>query len=111
MPNFDMTDMPQNAPTFVAGDACVGLELVDIYLWLSKKAYEQKELPPQLTQLLYFQIGEGETDEVSMNGLAKRWQYFFDRVLPPIEDISEEQQKMGREIFSTEEAQRIRYPK
>jgi hypothetical protein len=55
MPEPDYSGMPQISPSFVPGEKSSGLEIVDIYLWTTKRYMELKPLASPLHQLLYNQ--------------------------------------------------------
>lgn len=68
--NFD--GMPQIPVTFCPGDANCGLELADIYTWLFKLFFERRKVAPQLRPLVDAQMGIGNTDELSLQGIRYR---------------------------------------
>lgn len=46
---------------FVSGYNNIGLELVDLYLWIFKRYFEEKKLSDNLTELCKFIIGKSDT--------------------------------------------------
>lgn len=86
MPNFDWSNMPPVPPRFAAGDSSAGLEMVDVYLWIMKRAVEGRDLPNELHRLLHGQRHRGRVDEVSLRGIDQRW-----RQLLALPDPSSEQ--------------------
>ena len=88
MPDYDWSYMPDTDIEFRAGDDSVGLEIVDVYLWIMKRAVEGRDLPSELLELLYGQRHRGRTDEVSLAGIERRWAHLL--ALPdPTPEIAE----------------------
>lgn len=97
MPTFDYSLMPEVPPAFKAGDDSAGLELVDVTLWITKRLQENKAISPELRRLFWAQARRGRTDEVSLEGLDRRWSPFL--TLPEQEmPISEEVQRHLSEL-------------
>lgn len=82
MPTFDYSQMPEVPPTFMPGDESAGLELVDVTLWIAKRLEEEKPISPELRALFWSQAKRGVTDEVSLEGLDKRWRHLLDLPAP-----------------------------
>ena len=78
MPHFDYSLMPEVPPTFMPGDASCGLELVDVTLWIAKRLHENKPVSLALQGLFWTQAKRGLTDEVSLEGLNRRWHHLMD---------------------------------
>lgn len=72
MPMVSFEGMPDIPLDFRPGDTCVGLELVDIYLWVYKRLYERKSLADELKPLFDAQTGRGSYDEISHEGIMNR---------------------------------------
>lgn len=72
MPVISFNGMPDVALDFRPGDTCVGLELVDIYLWIFKRKFEGKSLADELEPLFEAQVGRGSYDEISHEGIMNR---------------------------------------
>jgi hypothetical protein len=72
MPVISFEGMPDVALDFRPGDTCVGLELVDIYLWVFKRIFEGKTIANELRPLFEAQIGRGNYDEISHEGIMNR---------------------------------------
>lgn len=68
--NFD--GMPQIPITFTPGDKNCGLEITDIFLWLFKLFFEKKKIAHELQPLINSQMGIGNTDELSLDGIKSR---------------------------------------
>lgn len=83
LPVLDLKHMPEVGISCVAGTTNVGLELVDVYLWLSKRLVEGKPLSGPLRTLIEQQLESSYTDQVSLAAIAERWGKYFAQ-LPPI---------------------------
>ncbi|MEL6551357.1 MAG: DUF3800 domain-containing protein [Pseudomonadota bacterium] len=75
MPEMDMANIPEDPPDFRPGDESAGLELVDVVLWVAKRWQEDKSLSPELGAMFNAFAKRGGTDEVSLNGLERRWSF------------------------------------
>ncbi|MBT9492387.1 MAG: DUF3800 domain-containing protein [Paucibacter sp.] len=105
MPKVSFAGMPKTPIEFAAGTDSAGLELVDVYLWLSKRLFDGKDIGAELMPLIYAQRHRGNTDEVSLRAIETRWGRHFAE-MPPLEEMSQEQIEMAREIMATEEQRR-----
>jgi hypothetical protein len=103
LPEIDFTGMPVTPITFQSGLDNVGLELVDIYLWLFKRLFEGKEIAPELHPLLAPQILKGIYNEISLNAIAERWTEWFKNLPEP----TPEQWESGKQIIEIDEKRRI----
>ena len=101
MPPIDWTHMPDTPLEFTAGDQSAGLEIVDVYLWLMKRIFENKQVSREANNLLYGQRHRGRTDEVSLAGIEKRWRHL--RHLPEPDDDG---LKFARQVRAIEDDQR-----
>ena len=106
MPEVNFQGMPTIPIEFKAGTDSAGLELVDVYLWIFKRVLERKEIPEELYPLVNQQLQRGKTDEVSLSAIATRWTE-WERNLPQLSAMSEEQLARGREIHEIEESRRL----
>lgn len=105
LPVMDLKHMPTIPITCTPGTASAGLELVDIYIWVFKRHFEQKELAPELYELIRGQLHRGMYDEVSINAIMKRWGKYFEELPEPTEDQAEE----IKELLELEETRRKPY--
>lgn len=102
LPVFDVRGLPEAPVRFSGGGASPGLELVDVYLWLFRRGFERKRIPPMLAPLLKRQLTRGRTDEISLSALDRRWSAWFDQ-LP---ELTPERVEMARGILKEVEARR-----
>ena len=92
MPEMDMRNMPEAPPNFLPGDESAGLELVDVVLWVAKRWQEGKPLSSELGEMFNAFAKRGGTDEVSLDGLERRWSFLATLPEPdgPLPDDLEE---------------------
>lgn len=106
MPEVNFQGMPTIPIEFKAGTDSAGLELVDVYLWVFKRVLEDKEVAQDLYPLVNYQFHRGRTDEVSLAAIEERWTQ-WERELPQLSEMSEEQLARGRELHLLEESRRL----
>ncbi|TCS70921.1 uncharacterized protein DUF3800 [Sulfuritortus calidifontis] len=104
LPEVDFGKMPTIPITFASSANSAGLELTDIHLWVFKRAMENKELAPELFQLIKRQLNKGHTDEISLNAIAARWKRWFEELPDP----TPEQIERGKELLAIDEARRVK---
>jgi len=73
LPKLEFDGMPNKPVEFVSGDKSVGLELVDVMLWIHRRLDEGKPVADALIPLVRFNGHKGQTDELSLMGLYRRW--------------------------------------
>ncbi len=103
LPEIDFSGMPTIPIRFKSSDNSVGLELVDVYLWIFKRFIEKKELAPELLPIIKLQLDKGVTNEVSVNGLAERWRKWFEDLPEP----TKEQGERSKELMALAEKRRL----
>lgn len=104
LPQMDLSNIPAVPIQFKSGEQSVGLELVDIYLWLFKRVLEQKEVAIELYPLIRSQLPRGNVDGVSINGLVERWGKVFEN----IPELTEEQLERAKELLVEDESRRLK---
>ena len=102
LPKMDLANMPNIPITCTPGAMNAGLELVDIYLWLMKRVFEKKEMTPELLGFIVPQFEKVMTDEVSFEGIMKRWE----PVLMNLPKPSPEDKRKFRAILDRHEDER-----
>jgi hypothetical protein len=103
MPTMDLTNLPLVPPEFCAGTSSVGLELVDLYLWIFKRWMEQEgRLPREFHPLIKTQMDRGEFDQVSLKAIIERWSKFFADLPPPTADAIQ----AGKRLWEHDEKRR-----
>lgn len=106
MSDLNFGGMPQVPIEVSGGDQSVGLELTDVYLWIYKRVMEEGELAPTLWPLVRAGFRKVTTDELSLEGISKRWTQHFEGV-PELHEMSPEQITKGRELMALEESRRL----
>ena len=105
LPEADFTGIPETPIECISGTKSIGLELVDIYLWVFKRAMEQKTLAAPLYDLINSQSEVGEIDEVSINAIINRWTPWLENLSEP----SATELKEGRRIREIDEVRRKKF--
>lgn len=85
MPEFDMRNMPAASPKFLSSEESAGLELVDVVLWVAQRDSDGKTISNELLNMLGAFAKRGQTDEVSLAGLDRRWSFWLICQLPTLQ--------------------------
>ena len=104
LPKMDLSKIPTAPISFRSSKDCVGLELVDSYLWIFKRLLEGKELAGELYPIIRSQMNRGRTDEVSINAITARWARWFEELPDP----TEEQLQSAKQKLAEDEERRLR---
>lgn len=107
MPKMDLKHIPQVPIQFASSKNSAGLELVDVHLWIFKRVLEGKEVAPELYALLKPQLLRSQTNEVSLNALAKRWTKYFNEI-PELKDMPAERVARAEQIHAIDEERRLK---
>lgn len=94
MPMMDLKHIPNSPISFLPGTSSIGLELVDIFIWIFKRWDEKKYLDPDLHWVLESQGQRGLYDEIALSRIEERWGPFFDSLQDPDEDQLERVQEL-----------------
>ncbi|MCT7298376.1 DUF3800 domain-containing protein [Ralstonia sp. CHL-2022] len=106
MPEADYAGMPTIPIAFASSAGNVGLELVDVHLWIFKRFMEARELAPPLYEVIKRQWHRGRTDEISLRANANRWNAWFER-LPEEASVPPERLALARELMARDESRRV----
>lgn len=79
---------------------CIGLQLVDVYLWIANRMLRNKEVPLELFPIANV-IANGSVDGISIDRMMSRWNE-FERRLPNFDDLSEEKMKWYQGIVDAQ---------
>lgn len=90
-------EVPQRAPRVARSSQSIGLQLVDIYLWLANRTIQGIELPPRSAEFVELLLRSGHLDGIWMAGMLRRWRA-FEAQLPKFEDLTPEQLKAARAL-------------
>ena len=105
LPPLDFSKMPTTPLRFASHREAVGLELVDVYLWLFKKIHQQDRIAHELKPLIDRQLRRGRTDQLSIDAIIRRWEpYFRERIDA---DFTDEDMARAREIYVIDEQRRM----
>jgi hypothetical protein len=102
LPKLDFSGVPKSPILFSSSLDSIGLELVDIYLWLCKQIYEKKNLPNNLIFLFDLFTIKGNFNEVSLKAINERWEKWFEH-LP---ETTSDQIELGKKIIEKIEEKR-----
>ena len=106
MPVFDFKTYPTAPLTFASSAQSFGLELVDLFLWLIKKAHDGHSFPLQLRPLMSRLVQQAYTDSLSIEGIARRWEPHF--AASEGVELTPEQLARAQELFALDEERRIK---
>ncbi|RQR72261.1 hypothetical protein DIE11_28345 [Burkholderia sp. Bp9012] len=107
LPMVDHTHVPDVPLEFLASTNSCGLELVDVHLWVFKRAMEGADLPPKVGALVCAHMYRSKTDEISISAIAHRWSKWFSEI-PEIEEMSPEKIERAKEIIKVDEERRLK---
>lgn len=102
MPIMDLTSMPDIPIQVMTSKDSIGLEIVDIYLWIIKRFIEGKNLSEKLRRFIVRQADNCYFDCMSLNAISERWTTWFQNLPEPTED----ELRKGREFRDEVEARR-----
>lgn len=93
LPELDLAGLPDVGLEFLGGDNCVGLELVDIYLWIARRVFENKPVSDKLKSFASRGLGDSIVNEVSLEALENRWMPWFAQLPNPTPEELRDSQK------------------
>lgn len=102
LPEMDLKHMPNIPISCTPGDESVGLELVDIFIWVFKRRIEKKDLPLELKMIIIKLTKHGFYNEISMKAIKDRWGKWFENLPIP----TEEQKNKAKEMIRISEENR-----
>ena len=105
LPITEWKNIPDIPISCTPGTESVGLEIVDIYLWLYKRVLENKSVSPELMEVFRDQYERSFCSDFSLKAIEDRWSNYF-QTLP---DPTPEQQKKAQELTELDEARRKSY--
>lgn len=83
LPEMDLAGLPDIPLEFSGGDNCIGLELVDIYLWIARRVFEGKFVTQRLRFFAVNGLGKSIGNEVSLEALKNQWLPWFSQLPHP----------------------------
>lgn len=88
-------DLPQTALKVSSSVESIGLQIVDVYLWLANRLLDGTELSPELAELWNSFASRSLIDGISFEGMKQRF-LRFEQMLPEYDELTEEQLQMAR---------------
>lgn len=76
----------------------IGLQIVDIYLWITNRILLKKELSTELHVIGSLFLKQSFVDGISFSGMEGRFKR-FESILPDLENITKEQADMARKFM------------
>lgn len=73
----------------------IGLQIVDVYLWIANKLVSGQDVPNELGYLWSLFGHRSSIDGISMKGMERRYSE-FEKLLPRFEDINDEQKQLAK---------------
>lgn len=89
--------LPDRELTISKSSDSIGLQIVDVYLWITNKIVSGVELPDELGYLWSLFIRRSSIDGISLEGMGRRFSE-FERILPGFDDLTEEQMRMAQDM-------------
>lgn len=86
------TGIPECAPRVTRSSESIGLQIVDIYLWLANRVIQGLELPLRAAGFAKLFLQSGQLDGIWMKGMLQRWST-FEAQLPKFEELTPNQIK------------------
>lgn len=104
---MDLRGVKMPSPQFCSSKNSYGLELVDLYLWIIKRAVEKKLCSIGLKYFAMKLSNKIYTDEISIHSTLVRLEKWLDETPMP----SEEQMILGQQFFKRDEQRRLAHIK
>lgn len=95
--------IPVEAPKVSRSAQSIGLQIVDVYLWVANKMLRDEFLPPATRTLAARFLRRASYDGISMDGMVGRWRA-FEAQLPLHAEMTEEQMKAATDLRESHRA-------
>lgn len=86
LPELDLSNIPNTELEFKNNKNSNGLQLVDIFLWITKNLFADKPIPNELYSFMESYLDTSFTDGLSLTGLQDKWLNWFENLPEPSED-------------------------
>jgi len=86
--------LPDNELTVTKSSESIGLQVVDVYLWIANKLISGNQVPDELMALWNKFSNRSLIDGISLDGMAERFSR-FEKMLPAIDSLSDEQRALA----------------
>ena len=93
------TFTPRQEISIKRSSESIGLQIVDIYLWITNKLLKGDILSSELKSIASLFLPRSYADVISIEGLITRYQK-FEQNLPPLSSLSEEQKQLNDELIN-----------
>lgn len=90
--------LPDRELTISKSADSIGLQIVDVYLWIANKIISGQELPNELGYLWSLFAHRSSIDGVSMEGMGRRFMEFEKLLLPKFEGLTDEQKRFAESL-------------
>ncbi|MCR3939980.1 MULTISPECIES: DUF3800 domain-containing protein [Aeromonas] len=77
----------------------IGLQIVDIYLWITNRIILKKELSTELRVIGSLFLKQSYVDGISFSGMEERFTR-FESILPDLDEITKEQADMANKFMA-----------
>ncbi len=95
--------LPDRELTISKSADSIGLQIVDVYLWIANRIISGKELSNELLYLWSLFVRRSTIDGISLQGMARRFME-FEKILPKFENLTKEQKQMAHEMVEQHRA-------
>lgn len=89
--------LPEKELTICRSKDSIGLQIVDVYLWIANKLSSGEDLPNELKYLWSLFSKRSSIDGISLQGMSKRFME-FERMLPKFEDLTHAQRELAKDL-------------
>ncbi|HHE3606099.1 TPA: DUF3800 domain-containing protein [Pasteurella multocida] len=87
LPEIDFRNMFKTSIECMSGNSSMGLQIVDLFLWIFKRKIEGRKLSAELENVFNILSYDSAGDEISLKALFIRWSEWFN-ALPKVSEIS-----------------------
>jgi len=101
-----ISHFPDEKMSVENSSASIGLQLVDVYLWLANRALRGESVPSELSAVASTFLKKSRIDGISIEGMTNRWKE-FERLLPKHQDVSPELLDLSDRLV-TEHREKVR---
>jgi hypothetical protein len=91
------SNTPDKELSIKSSHESIGLQIVDIYLWIINRYLNDKPLSIELKAIASTFTHRSIIDGISMKGMAERWKN-FETLLPAFSDITEQQHNLNNKM-------------
>ena len=95
--DLQLKGMPAGPLQVARSDETIGLQIVDVFLWLTNRVLAGDAVPAELAPVVRSIFNRAVIDSISMEGMAERYRKFESR-LPRSDDLTGMQMARANEI-------------